>query len=306
MTGAPDVHVLDVRFGSRAGAVACGLIRGTGGVVLVDPGPTSCLPDLRAALAGHGLSLADVRALLLTHIHLDHAGATGSIVRAHSGVQVFVHALGVRHLIEPSKLLQSAARIWGDRMDQLWGEVAQVPTERVHALDGGEQLEIAGRRILVAYTPGHAIHHVSYFDAASRVAFTGDVAGMVVGTARFVVPPTPPPDINVEEWEESVARIRAWRPRELFITHFGLIDDPDAHLDTLVSRLRRVSELVRASLAAGDTNAERLAWFRRALAVDLRSVLGEEHAREIERDVMLDESWHGLVRYWTRKLAEPV
>ena len=304
MTGIADIRVLDVNFMGHAGAVACGLIAGPGGIALVDPGPASSLPGLRAALSGLGHSLADVRAILVTHIHLDHSGAAGTIVREHPDVRVIVHARGAPHLIDPARLLQSATRIWGDQMERLWGEVAPVALPQVRALEGGEELQVVGRRIATAYTPGHAVHHLSYFDAASGVAFTGDVGGMVVGAARFVVPPTPPPDIDVEQWETSVSRIRAWRPHTLFVTHFGLVQDPDPHLDTLVARLRRLAALVRQSFAAGDRDADRLAWFKRAVAAELRTVLPEEHALEVEHEVMFDESWQGLARYWRKREPE--
>ena len=145
------------------------------------------------------------------------------------------------------------------------------------------------------------MHHVSYLDVATGTAFTGDVGGMLIGRARLVVPPTPPPDIDVELWEASVARIRAWRPRRLFITHFGFVDAPDAHFDELVARLRRLSARVRESLAVEGRDADRLAWFRRAIAGDLRQHLSDADAAEIEREVMLDDSWHGLARYWRKR-----
>ncbi|MBE3088419.1 MAG: MBL fold metallo-hydrolase [Chloroflexi bacterium] len=295
------IHVLDVNFLGQPGAVACGLIAGAGGIALVDPGPSSSLPGLRAALAGHGHSLADVRAILVTHIHLDHSGACGTIVRDHPDIEVIVHERGAPHMIEPGRLLRSAARVYGDGMERLWGEVAPVPAARVRALAGGERLVVAGRQIATAYTPGHAVHHLSYLDEASGTACTGDAGGMVIGAARFVVPPTPPPDVDVELWDASVSRIREWQPRSLFVTHFGLVADPGRHLDALVVRLRRLAAIVRESLAVDGPDAHRLAWFRRVAAADLRSVLAEPDAQEIERDFMFDESWHGLARYWRRK-----
>jgi glyoxylase-like metal-dependent hydrolase (beta-lactamase superfamily II) len=299
-----DIAVLDVDFQGQPRVVACGLLSGPAGIALVDPGPASSLAGLEAALDRAGFSLADVRAILVTHIHLDHSGAAGTIVRRNPAVQVLVHERGAPHVVKPDRLLRSAAHIYGDRMEPLWGEVAPVPSSHVHALKGGERLEIVGRPVDVAYTPGHAMHHVSYLDAGSGTAFTGDVGGMCIGRARLVVPPTPPPDIDVESWESSVMRIRAWQPQRLFITHFGLIDDPESHLDQLMARLRRLAARVRESLAIEGRDADRVAWFRRAVGADLREHLSEADAAEIERDVMLDNSWRGLARYWRRRNVE--
>lgn len=303
MPNRPDLAVLDVCFQGEPGVVACGLLPGSSGIALVDPGPASSLAGLGAALSGLGYSLADVQAILVTHIHLDHSGAAGVIVRRYPAVQVYVHERGAPHVVNPGRLLQSATRIYGDRMEQLWGEVAPVPASNVNRLKGGERLDIAGRRIETAYTPGHAVHHLSFLDVATATAFTGDVGGMTVGRCRLVVPPTPPPDIDVESWEASVARIRDWHPLRLFITHFGLVDAPEAHLDELVARLRRMALRVRESLAVEGRDADRLAWFRRAVGADLRAHLSEADAAEIERDVMLDDSWHGLARYWRKRDA---
>ena len=300
----PTVGILDVKFQGEPGLVACGLVAGASGIALVAPGPASSLPGLRTALEAQGFSMADVCTILVTHIHLDHSGAVGTIVREHPQVQVYVHERGAPHMIDPARLLRSAARLYGDRMRPLWGEVAPVPAANVRALTGGEPVDVAGRRFEVAYTPGHAIHHLSYLDVATGTAFTGDVGGMCVGRRRLVVPPTPPPDIDVELWEASVARIRRWHPRWLFITHFGLVDAPESHLDELIARLRRLALRVRESLAVEGRDADRLAWFRQAVGADLREHLSEADAAEIEREVMLDDSWHGLARYWRKRSAE--
>jgi glyoxylase-like metal-dependent hydrolase (beta-lactamase superfamily II) len=304
MTTDASFDVLDVNFLGRPGVVSCGLIRGAGGVALVDPGPSSSLSGLRAALAAHGLALGDVNAILVTHIHLDHSGAIGSIAREHGAVQVFVHERGAPHMVDPSRLLKSAARIYGDAMDRLWGEVAPVPASRVHPLKGGERLAVVGREIEVAYTPGHAVHHVSYFDTRSQLACVGDVGGMCAGPTRLVVPPTPPPDIDLEMWEASIARIRQWQPARLFIAHFGVVDAPGPHLDELLARLGRLAARVRESLLQDGRDRDRVAWFTRTVAADLRTVLSEADAAQIEREVMLEDSWHGLARYWRRRLAE--
>lgn len=190
---APGLSWIDLRFLGRPHAIATGVVSGGGTLALVDPGPTSCLETLELGLQAQGLRLADVTHLLLTHIHLDHAGAAGTIVRRYPRVQVLVHERGAPHMIDPAKLLASATRLYGDQMDRLWGEFAPVPASSLTVLAGGERIEAGGRAFDVAYTPGHASHHVSYFDRASGVAFVGDTAGVCVD-GGYVLPPTPPPD----------------------------------------------------------------------------------------------------------------
>jgi glyoxylase-like metal-dependent hydrolase (beta-lactamase superfamily II) len=299
-----DIECLDTGFQGQPGLVACGLLPGSNGIALVDPGPTSSLAGLQAELGRLHLSLADVRAILVTHVHLDHSGAVGVIVRQQPAVQVYVHELGAPHVVNPGRLLRSAREIYGDTMESLWGEVAPVPSSNVRHLAGSERLEIVGRTVKVAYTPGHAMHHASYLDSLTGTAFTGDVGGIRIGRVRLVVAPTPPPDIDIELWESSVDRIRAWEPRRLFLTHFGLVDEPGPHLDELVARLRRIAELVRESVALDGHDADRLAWFRRAVGADLRLHLSEADAADVEREAMFDSSWRGLARYWRRRNTE--
>jgi glyoxylase-like metal-dependent hydrolase (beta-lactamase superfamily II) len=297
----PGISVLDVNFQGRAGAVACGLLRGARSVALVDPGPSSSLEGLRAALNAQGSSLADVRAILVTHIHLDHSGGAGTIVREYPDVKVYVHERGAPHMVDSARLVLSASRIYGNKMDRLWGEVAPIAAGNVHAIRGGERIDAAGRMVDTLYTPGHAVHHASYLDVETRTAFTGDVGGMCIGPTRLVVAPTPPPDIDVEAWEASIALIREWRPRALVVAHFGLVEAPDSHLDQLVAQLRRMAELVRASLAQPGDRAEHLAWFKRAIWADLRQVLSESQGASLEGEIMLDDSWYGLARYWRQR-----
>ena len=184
--------------------------------MLVDPGPESSLPTLLEAIGDE-----QPRAILLTHIHLDHAAATGAMVARWPDLQVYVHERGAPHLIDPSKLLASAERLYGDQLEYLWGKILPVPEANVHVLSGGET--VLGMR--VAYTPGHASHHVAYLHEESGTAFTGDVAACRIPPSNLVVPPTPPPDIDVELWEESLDTIAAWAPERLALTHFGAIED---------------------------------------------------------------------------------
>src|SRR5262249_17147007 len=178
ITLASGLSYVDVLFQGVPRIIATAVVHGPGGVALIDPGPSSTLPTLRRDLEQWGIAMKDVRALLLTHIHLDHAGATGTLVGELTDVRVYVHEKGAPHMIDPARLLASATRLYGDAMDRLWGEVAPVPAASIHALAGGERISAAGRGFEVAYTPGHASHHVSYFDRDSRIAFVGDTAGV--------------------------------------------------------------------------------------------------------------------------------
>jgi len=303
-TPAPAVRFVDLDFQGIPQVIATAVLEGPDGVALVDPGPGSCLPVLEARLAEAGVRLADVRTLLLTHIHLDHAGASGSLVARHPHIRVCVHERGARHMIDPAKLLDSARRLYGDAMDRLWGPFLPVPGDRVQVLAGGERLEAGGRVLDVAYTPGHASHHVSYFDAGSGVAFVGDTAGARIGTARLIQPPTPPPDIDLDAWAASAARILAWRPATLFLTHFGPgLAPPEEHLAELLERLRWNAAVAKRALEGGGDDAEQAGAYRREAAAELRRHMTEAEAVSYELAVPLDHCYLGLARYWRKQAA---
>lgn len=298
---AAGVSYCDLQFQSRPRIVAAALVHGPGGAAIVDPGPSSTLPALQGALAATGLSMRDVTALLLTHIHLDHAGATGTLVRENPGLRVYVHERGAPHLVDPSKLLASAMMLYGDAMDRLWGEVSPVPPGALAVLKGGERIEAGGRAFDVAYTPGHASHHVSYFNSDTGIAFVGDTAGIKIVENGYVLPPTPPPDINLEIWEQSLRTIESWRPETLFLTHFGPHGAAGAHIAELRDHLALAADLVRQSLARDETDAEREIWFAEALRRELHRRLAEAEGRAYEIAGRLDLSWRGLARYWRKK-----
>jgi glyoxylase-like metal-dependent hydrolase (beta-lactamase superfamily II) len=298
---AAGVAWFDLLFLGRPNRVACAVVAGAGGVAIVDPGPTSCLPALEASLAAHGQSLASATHLVLTHIHLDHAGAAGTILRRHPQIRVVVHERGARHLVDPSKLLDSATRLYGTNMDRFWGEVAPVPERSLVVVSGGETIEAGGRAFEVAYTPGHASHHVCYFDRSSGIAFAGDTAGVRVN-GGYILPPTPPPDIDVEKWLDSIQTIDRWRPSTLFLTHFGPVTSGvSAHLQTLADNLQRSAALVRESLEAGGTDEQRAGQYEKRMMAELRSQMPEELATAYESAAGFRLSWPGLARYWRKK-----
>ena len=296
----PGIAYIDLNFQGRASAIATAVISGPGQVALVDPGPSSCLEALEFGLNGRGLRLADVTDLLLTHIHLDHAGATGTLLRRNPHLRVYVHERGAPHLVDPGKLLSSAARLYGAEMDRLWAEVAPVPASRLTTLSDGEQIRAGGRTFEVAYTPGHASHHVSFFDRSSGVAFVGDTAGMSVN-GGYVLPPTPPPDIDVELWEGSVARIEAWSAATLFLTHYGPVMNVRPHLQALLDNLRSAAKVVKASLGGPGTDDERAERFADYLRQELRRSMTDAEIESYKVTAPPQLLWLGLARYWRKR-----
>jgi glyoxylase-like metal-dependent hydrolase (beta-lactamase superfamily II) len=300
-TLAAGISYFDLEFMNRPRVIASAVLHGTGGVAIVDPGPSSTLPVFRRELAASGIAVADLTAILLTHIHLDHAGATGTLIRENPAIKVYVHERGAPHMIDPAKLIASAARLYGEAMDPLWGEFAPVPRQSITVLTGGEQIDAGGRRLEVAYTPGHAAHHVSYFNADSGVVFAGDVAGVKTTPTAFVLPPTPPPDIDLELWEGSLATLEAWRPETLFLTHFGPSAPTSRHLVELRDHLDLAARLVQQSLARDEDDAAREGWFVEQVRRQLR-VMPDADAQGVELAARFDLSWRGLARYY-RKLG---
>ena len=299
---AQGLDYVDLQFLGKPEIIATAVLQSAAGVALIDPGPSTTLENLREALRRKAIRFADIRQLLLTHIHLDHAGATGSLVRENPAIDVVVHERGAPHIIDPAKLLASASRLYGDDMDRLWGEVLPVPADRVRALKGGERIAAGGRELLVEYTPGHASHHVSYFDPSSRIAFVGDTAGIRRGDGTYVMPPTPPPDIDLELWRSSEARILAWDPDTLFLTHFGPYHGARVHFQQLMDRLSQWSAIVRRLLAdASLSDEDRERRFVDEALLDLRRVVGEGEADRYNRAGRLDYSWQGLSRYWRKR-----
>ena len=290
---------IDLQFRGSPRVIATAILQGADGVTLIDPGPTSCLPVLESGLRDRGLTLRDVRTVLLTHIHLDHAGATGTIAERVPGVGVYVHARGAPHMIDPARLLASATRLWGDRMDAVWGAFQPVPAANVSVLQGGERLELAGRAIRVAYTPGHAKHHVSYLDEHAGMAYVGDTAGVRVGD--YLIAPTPPPDIDIEAWQQSLNTIDAWQPVSLFLTHFGPVSPGRAHLARFRTTVATAAETSREMIAAGGSDEELSRRFTERMRQDVRKALPEHEARVAELAAPFDQLWQGLARYWQKK-----
>jgi glyoxylase-like metal-dependent hydrolase (beta-lactamase superfamily II) len=304
-TLASGLDYVDLNFLGNPEIIATAVLQHASGVALVDPGPSTTLETLRASLQRKGIGIGDVRQVLLTHIHLDHAGATGTLVRENPAIEVLVHQRGAPHMIDPARLMASAGRLYGGDMERLWGEFLPVPADRIRALEGEQRLTVAGRELRVAYTPGHASHHVSYFDPSSGIAFVGDTAGIRRGDGSYILPPTPPPDVDLEAWRTSEGRILAWDPDTLFLTHFGPFHGARLHFQELMDRLAFWSGITRRLL--GDPaldDAERERRFVEEALRDLRRKVGEVEAAKYNRAGRLDYSWHGLSRYWKKQAAQ--
>ena len=300
-TLAGGLSYLDLQFQGVAGVIATVVAHGTSGVALVDPGPSSTLPALRVELQRAGIATGDLTALLLTHIHLDHAGASGTLVRENPRLRVYVHERGAPHLIDPTKLLASAARLYGDDMDRLWGEFRPVPAEAIVTLAGGERIAAGDRELDVAYTPGHASHHVSYFSRDAGIALVGDTAGIRLRAGAYVHPPTPPPDVDLDAWAASLRTIERWHPETLFLTHFGPSSPVGAHLGELADHLDLAARLVKTSLAREGSDADREAWFTDEIRRELRRRMSDADAHAYEVAGRFDLSWRGLARYWRKR-----
>ncbi len=274
---------LDLRHLGRERVIAAYLVQTEDGLALNDCGPTTCVPELKARLAERGLELSDVRHLLLSHIHLDHAGAAGVLVREHPELQVHVSEIGAPHLIDPSRLEASARRLYGDEFDTLWGELAPVPEGNVVVVD----TRVIGLECFPS--PGHASHHVCYLDGDGTL-YAGDAAGVRILPSSFVLPPTPPPEVDLEAWAASLDEIERRSPERLALIHFGVAEDPQRHLGELRERLERWSERVRdgaseeefGELAAADLGPDREAY---------------------EQAMPFWQSYAGLKRYWEKQAA---
>jgi len=278
----PSLRLLDLRFGGHPQAVGVYLLDTPDGPALFDCGPTSTLATLEAELAQHGLKLTDLRHLLLSHIHLDHAGAAGTIVRRHPKLTVWVSEVGAPHLADPSRLERSARRLYGELFDELWGDLLPVPETNIRLAAG----DVLGWEAFP--TIGHASHHVSYFRQGTLLA--GDACGVRIPPSDYVLPVSPPPDIDVEGWHATAAEIRRRRPDRIALIHFGVKTDVPAHLEHLEAELDRWAARVGGGMELDDFVAA------------ARADAGAD-ADDYDRVAPFWQSWHGLKRYWEKRAA---
>ena len=296
---------IDLRWAGHPRSIASALLSFGGAFALLDPGPSSTLANLREQLGSCGVAIEDLEALFLTHIHLDHAGCCGALVRENPSLRVYVHSRGAPHMADPSRLLDSARRLYGDAMESLYGEFLPVPQANLIILEGGETLSIGSRKLSVLYTPGHASHHVTYFEPQEGVAFVGDTAGICVEGHPFILPATPPPDINLELWNTSLDSIAALNPNRLFLTHFGFSDHPALHIASYRERLLRWSEMVARILSGEKDDFRASQAFIHAIAEEAKASLTAEEVAHYLFNGGLHLSWLGLARYHRKRNAAP-
>ena len=276
---------LDLHHQGDERVIGVYLLETENGPALLDCGPTTCVPALKERLAEQGLALGDLRHLLLSHIHLDHAGAAGVLVREHPGLQVHVSGIGAPHLVDPSRLERSARRLYGDEFDTLWGELAPIPEQNIHIVAES----VLGLECFPS--PGHANHHVCYF-AADGTLYAGDAAGVRIVPGRYIIPVSPPPEVDLEAWERTIDEIELRGPERLALIHFGVVETPRDHLRRLRRELRVWAQRVRQ----GMTEEE----FVEAARADLADE--DDDAPYYERAAPFWQSYAGLKRYWDKQL----
>ena len=299
----PAIRILDNHWMGHARSIAAALLESEGHRAIVDPGPGSTLETLRKQLQARGLSVGDLDALLLTHIHLDHAGASGALVRENPLLAVYVHKNGAPHMADPSKLLASAQRLWPNELQQLFGEMLPVPAENLRILEGGETLTLGSGKLEVVYTPGHASHHVSYFDHDESVAFVGDTTGVRIEGHSYVMPATPPPDIDLEIWEHSFTAILERKPARLFLTHFGFSENPAEHVLLFRERLHKWAAMAQESIRSASNEPAAMASFMAATRAEITEHLPAEKVEHYVFNAGLNLSFLGLARYLRKRAA---
>jgi len=292
------IKTIDLNFLGHQETIASYLIKTSEGPVLIETGPHSTLPVLRKGLEKNGFKLEDVKHVFLTHIHLDHAGSAW--VFAEHGATIHLHPFGKRHMAHPEKLLASAKMIYKEDMDRLWGTLKPIPEEQLHTVEHNEIIRIGDLKLKALFTPGHAVHHIAW--AMGKVLFTGDVAGVKIGDG-IVVPPCPPPDINVEDWKASLKLIRQKRFETLYLTHFDKVTNPKEHLRELEGRLSNWANWIKPYFDQGADPKDVTPLFQEYVKKQLMA--GGVSGETLEKYEGANPSWMsvaGLMRYWRKKL----
>lgn len=292
-----SIYILDLNFLGHSNTIAAFLINTSIGPILIETGPHSAFDQLKEALNAHGLKPNEIKHVLVTHIHLDHAGAAWAF--AEMGAKIYMHPFGAAHMIDPSKLIASATKIYGDKMDFLWGALKPIDKAAIMTPEDGSTLTFGDVEIKCLYTPGHAYHHIAWQIGDSII--TGDVAGVRIAEGP-AVPPCPPPDIDIEAWISSIDLLIKHNPRYLYLTHFGKISDPEKHLKELKIRLIKYADFIKVEALDGKTPEEIIPIFRQMALDDLRE--HGVHGEDLERyDAAnpADMSVAGLLRYWVKK-----
>jgi len=297
-----DLILIDTGYAGTPEAVGVYLLLGDR-PALIETGPASTSEAVIAGIRAAGLDPDEVEAIAVTHIHLDHAGGAGTLAQQLPKAHVYVHPRGAPHLVDPGRLLNSAARLYGDDLERLFGQTLAVPEARVHVLADQDQIVLGSRRLTALDTPGHARHHHAYRDAASGDLFTGDVAGVALPRSRYVRAPTPPPELDVQAWRESLRRVRSLHPKRLLLTHFGPHDWVPDLLDQLEERLLQGVETVREDMAAGLTDVAITDRLWQAARRDIEARDGAGASARFEVIMPVRQSVLGLMRYIEKTTA---
>ena len=293
-----SVITLDLNFQGKTQAIASYLIKHSTGAILIESGPGSTLSALKAGLAVNGFSIADVTHVLLTHIHLDHAGAAGQIAQ-ESGADVFVHPVGAPHMLNPEKLIASATRIYGDQMDTLWGEFLSVPQNQLKVPNDAEVIKIGNAEFIPLNTLGHAEHHYVYM--FEDICFSGDVGGVRIPGYPYLRVPMPPPELHFGKWRESVARLRKEKFARIAPTHFGIFDDPEWHLSEVEKSLDAAEGWLEDVMPSAPQVDEMKQMFNDWMAEQSRQQgLSAEAVKAYDLANPLGMSVDGLLRYWKK------
>lgn len=296
------LYLIDHQFLNTGGVIGSYLLSGDDDLALIETGPSTTRENLLAGIRSLNYDPADITTLIVTHIHLDHAGGAGSLLEHMPNARVLVHPNGAEHLTDPSRLLKSAGRIYGDDMDRLWGEVRPVPEDRVQVLQDRETFQAGGRRLTAYSTPGHAGHHHAYLDSDSGDLFTGDAAGVRLERVPYVRPPTVPPEFDLLAWRSTIGRMRSLEPRKLHLTHFGSFDDPAWHFDDLLSRLHYWYGWVTARLQSGTDEETLIQELTRFGNQELREITGSENlVQPYELATAYFMTIQGMSRYYQRR-----
>ena len=297
-----EIEIIDLEFMGTEEIIASFLLMGGNSAAIVETGPSTCIENLLRGLEDNGVAPEDVEKVLLTHIHLDHSGASGVLADRLPNATFYVHEAGYQHLVDPSKLLKSASRIYGDRMEELWGEVRPVPEDRIITLEGGEEIEAAGGVLAAHYTPGHAYHHLAFHEPGSGMLFAGDVGGVRMPGQSYVKPPTPPPEVDIKAWKGSIETIRKLDPGFICPTHFGCYQDVGRHLGELEQRLEDWLLIVEERMDEGRSQEDIVEEFgARGDEEMLREGADPEDSERYELAANYEMLVAGLMRYVSRQ-----
>jgi glyoxylase-like metal-dependent hydrolase (beta-lactamase superfamily II) len=302
----PGTWVISLPFQGEKDIIGSYLLTGGNELALIDPGPETTLEALLEGIRDVGFDPQEVTHIIATHVHLDHAGAAGSLIHHMPRAKVYAHSKGAPHLLDTTKVVASATRIYGeDRMQQLWGKIEPVPQDRLEVLEGDTILNVAGRRLEVHYAPGHAVHHVIFFDVHSGELFAGDAAGVRLQGIDYARPPTPPPDLDLEAWSSTIDLIKRLRPDVLYIAHFGPTKNVAQHLERIREKLISWGDFVLSAMRDGKTEAEIIQMLIAQTQPELQRVARDPHAlQRYEIATNYPMTVQGYMRYWRKKHPE--